>query len=662
MAFRVQPRSRSRPGSVNPDTEERGRDWDFLTHVHECVALPKFIHMSAPTSVSSARCQIPGSGTCGIEISNETLLAVLTKTWDSDEPIEYSFAGPFITTNGTAGMSIPDVEQFLAGAPEPATASLGLLGATHPLLIRHADSPLGTSTTANQATTSAGVGLQSIAEGRTSDAGWNLGGNGGRYFRVNSRAPPHAYQGGLLRQGAVRHHHRTYRYVVNAPVMNNSANVLQRLLGPGIAQDFLAHILPSATTGTTRLVIRDDDGREGGAFDYNEGGSGRRYNLLTSVPNAYVRWAEESRMLDADALRPMILAHLESCRNTEFEARREQRRLMAIEEEQQKQKLSKEKEDQAKKASSSSTTPAANETLVGSVSNNITGAEGLRTNEMEEQQNIENTPSPMDLSGTGPSAPVIGEMLQPFTVDRNIVESRAEENIPSVIQTTQPLQPPEIEPPSAVPAETVMPAPETSSNASAEPSIPDGVDPAFLAALPENIRQEVIADQLRLQRLRQQNQQSSSRTPQVHSTENQLASVAAAEVSPEFLAALPPELQEEKMITIKFKHKEYNSCCCNPQVLAQQRLAQQMLNPPSADVPLDPVAFMETLPPTLRQQILSDADDSQIALLPPHLATEARRLRNQLEIQRVSAMSRQLPFVSLLRRGREGPEVKTINI
>lgn len=33
--------------------------------------------------------------------------------------------------------------------------------------------------------------------------------------------------------------------------------------------------------------------------------------------------------------------------------------------------------------------------------------------------------------------------------------------------------------------------------------IPEGVDPSFLAALPEDMRQEVIAEQLRLQRLRQ---------------------------------------------------------------------------------------------------------------------------------------------------------------
>jgi E3 ubiquitin-protein ligase HUWE1 len=66
--------------------------------------------------------------------------------------------------------------------------------------------------------------------------------------------------------------------------------------------------------------------------------------------------------------------------------------------------------------------------------------------------------------------------------------------------------------------------------------LPEGVDPSFLAALPENIRQEVIAEQLRLQRIQaraQQQQQQSAETPGV------------MEVNPEFLAALPPNIQEE---------------------------------------------------------------------------------------------------------------------
>ena len=65
--------------------------------------------------------------------------------------------------------------------------------------------------------------------------------------------------------------------------------------------------------------------------------------------------------------------------------------------------------------------------------------------------------------------------------------------------------------------------------------VPEGVDPSFLAALPDSIRQEVIAEQLRLQRIQQRAQQQAQ----------QAESLGLTEVNPEFLAALPPNIQEE---------------------------------------------------------------------------------------------------------------------
>ena len=71
-----------------------------------------------------------------------------------------------------------------------------------------------------------------------------------------------------------------------------------------------------------------------------------------------------------------------------------------------------------------------------------------------------------------------------------------------------------------------------------DPNLPEGLDPSFLAALPENIRQEVIADHLRLQRIQQRTrEQQNAVTP------------GGMEVNPEFLAALPPAIQEEVSIT-----------------------------------------------------------------------------------------------------------------
>lgn len=139
----------------------------------------------------------------------------------------------------------------------------------------------------------------------------------------------------------------------------------------------------------------------------------------------------------------------------------------------------------------------------------------------------------------------------------------------------------------------------------ADVEIPEGVDPSFLAALPENIRQEVIAEQLRLQRLRQSAQAARSQATS--------EGASFTEVNPEFLAALPPNIQEEVLAQ---------------QRAEQQRLAAQNSNP---DTPVDPASFIQTLPQGLRQQVLADMDDSLLALLPPELAAEAHALRRELE-------------------------------
>ncbi|KAG8260860.1 E3 ubiquitin-protein ligase huwe1, variant 2 [Homalodisca vitripennis] len=138
--------------------------------------------------------------------------------------------------------------------------------------------------------------------------------------------------------------------------------------------------------------------------------------------------------------------------------------------------------------------------------------------------------------------------------------------------------------------------------------IPEGVDPSFLAALPEDMRAEVLSEHLRLQRLQnrvQQNTEESSQFPQGTSS--------GMEVNADFLAALPPAIQEE--------------------VLAQQRLEQQrqaaaLCNP---NDPVDAAAFFQDLPHSLRQAILTDMEESQISVLPPDLAAEAQNLRREWE-------------------------------
>lgn len=73
-------------------------------------------------------------------------------------------------------------------------------------------------------------------------------------------------------------------------------------------------------------------------------------------------------------------------------------------------------------------------------------------------------------------------------------------------------------------------------------SLPEGVDPSFLAALPEDIRREVLQNQLGIR--------PPSRPPVASTLATTASTVLAGgpgvtEVSPEFLAALPPAIQEE---------------------------------------------------------------------------------------------------------------------
>lgn len=85
-----------------------------------------------------------------------------------------------------------------------------------------------------------------------------------------------------------------------------------------------------------------------------------------------------------------------------------------------------------------------------------------------------------------------------------------------------------------------MEQPGTSGEASALTidgvPIPDGVDPSFLEALPEAIRREVLAEQLGLH---------PPPPSQRNATANENEASTDLNVSPEFLAALPPDVQEE---------------------------------------------------------------------------------------------------------------------
>ncbi|KAJ4934280.1 hypothetical protein JOQ06_007079, partial [Pogonophryne albipinna] len=153
-------------------------------------------------------------------------------------------------------------------------------------------------------------------------------------------------------------------------------------------------------------------------------------------------------------------------------------------------------------------------------------------------------------------------------------------------------------------------------------SLPEGVDPSFLAALPEDIRREVLQNQLGIR--------PPARPPAATTLPSTappvLGGPGVTEVSPEFLAALPPAIQEE--------------------VLAQQRAEQQRRElaqqPTQGDTPLDPVTFIQTLPSELRRSVLEDMEDSVLAVMPPDIAAEAAALRREQEARQRQLMHERL--------------------
>ncbi|KDO81247.1 hypothetical protein CISIN_1g000014mg [Citrus sinensis] len=120
------------------------------------------------------------------------------------------------------------------------------------------------------------------------------------------------------------------------------------------------------------------------------------------------------------------------------------------------------------------------------------------------------------------------------------------------------------------------------------------IDPAFLEALPEELRAEVLSAQ------QGQVTQPSNAEPQ-----------NAGDIDPEFLAALPPDIREE--------------------VLAQQRAqrlhqSQELEGQP---VEMDTVSIIATFSSDLREEVLLTSSDAILANLTPALVAEANMLRER---------------------------------
>lgn len=129
-----------------------------------------------------------------------------------------------------------------------------------------------------------------------------------------------------------------------------------------------------------------------------------------------------------------------------------------------------------------------------------------------------------------------------------------------------------------------------------------GIDLAYLDALPEDIRQEVLVSQIAVQR-----------------SESANAGEPPTDISAEFLDALPPEiraelLQQEAQTRRRREREE----------IRRQQQPSAGGGPRAED--MDPASFLASLDPQLRQHVLAEQDDEMLAHLPPEIAAEARAL------------------------------------
>lgn len=135
-----------------------------------------------------------------------------------------------------------------------------------------------------------------------------------------------------------------------------------------------------------------------------------------------------------------------------------------------------------------------------------------------------------------------------------------------------------------------------------------GIDPDYLAALPDEFREEVIAQAVTSRRLQAQEADESA-------GEN-------TEVFQEFLEALPEELRQEIIQQERQERRRRERD-------EQRRQAAAAGNNAAAQDMDDPASILLTFPPELREQVLLEQGEDIMDHLPPELAAEARAIAHR---------------------------------
>ena len=144
-----------------------------------------------------------------------------------------------------------------------------------------------------------------------------------------------------------------------------------------------------------------------------------------------------------------------------------------------------------------------------------------------------------------------------------------------------------------------------------------GIDLAYLDALPEDIREEVLMSQLAIQR-----------------SQAQAAGEEPTDISREFLEALPADIREELL------QQEAQDRRRREREETRRRAQAAAGGPARGAEDMDPASFFASLDPTLRQHVLMDQDEEMLAHLPDEIAAEARALGGERGMHRFAGIGR----------------------
>ncbi|KAF2470719.1 uncharacterized protein BDR25DRAFT_261873 [Lindgomyces ingoldianus] len=125
-----------------------------------------------------------------------------------------------------------------------------------------------------------------------------------------------------------------------------------------------------------------------------------------------------------------------------------------------------------------------------------------------------------------------------------------------------------------------------------------GIDLEFLEALPEDLREEVLMQQIQEQRA-QQNQTGQQQS----------------DIDQDFLNALPPEIRQELVQQEQADRRRRER---------EEARRRSQTNGPARGEDMDPASFFASLDPGLRQAVLMEQDEDVLAQLPPEISAEAR--------------------------------------